>query len=270
LANQPSFFLSPIILFFIFFFYSIKTAAARPRKESNAAPESFLKKRQSQEKRAAHIATKSAKRTAKRSATKKEIFKRAEKYVAEYRSQEKNDIRMKRVAKANNQFYVPSETKVVLVVRILGTYGVSPKVRKILQLLRLRQLNNASFVRVNKATTNMLIQVSPYITWGSVTVKTVRDLVYKRGYAKLSGKRVALTDNAIIEKVLGRYGIICMEDLVHEIATCGPHFKNVNSFLWPFKLNTPNGGFVAKKIGFNEGGDAGDRKDINAFVAKMI
>ena len=44
--------------------------------------------------------------------------------------------------------------------------GVSPRVRKILQLLRLRQINNGVFVKVNKASVNMLKLVEPYIAWG--------------------------------------------------------------------------------------------------------
>ena len=46
--------------------------------------------------------------------------------------------------------------------------GVSPKVRKILQLLRLRQINNGVFIRLNKATFNMLQLVEPFIAWGLV------------------------------------------------------------------------------------------------------
>ena len=37
---------------------------------------------------------------------------------------------------------------------------------------------------------------------------------------------------------LGKFGIICMEDLVHEIYTVGPHFKEASNFLWPFKLSS--------------------------------
>lgn len=55
--------------------------------------------------------------------------------------------------------------------------------------------------------------------------KTVRDLIYKRGYGKVNKQRIALTDNQIIEEHLGKFGIICMEDLIHEIVTVGPNFK---------------------------------------------
>lgn len=44
--------------------------------------------------------------------------------------------------------------------------GVHPRTRKILELLRLRQINNAVFVRLNKASLNMLKLVDPYIAWG--------------------------------------------------------------------------------------------------------
>lgn len=62
---------------------------------------------------------------------------------------------------------------------------VAPKVRKVLQLFRLRQINNGVFVQLNKATVNMLRIAEPYITWGYPNVKSVRELIYKRGYVKV-------------------------------------------------------------------------------------
>jgi large subunit ribosomal protein L7e len=41
-----------------------------------------------------------------------------------------------------------------------------PKTRKILQLLRLRQIFNGVFLKVNKATINMLRRVEPYVAYG--------------------------------------------------------------------------------------------------------
>ncbi len=41
--------------------------------------------------------------------------------------------------------------------------------------------------------------------------------------------------------MLGKYGIICVEDLIHEIFTVGPHFKQASNFLWPVKLSAPRG-----------------------------
>lgn len=83
-------------------------------------------------------------------------------------------------------------------------------------------------------------------------------------------QRIPLSDNSIIEGVLGEHGIICVEDLVHEIFTCGPNFKQAANFLWPFKLSSPNGGWVKKGNHFVEGGDYGNREQfINALMRKM-
>ena len=48
------------------------------------------------------------------------IFKRAEKYVKEYRDQEREKIRLARLAKQDGSFYIPAEEKLVFVVRIKG------------------------------------------------------------------------------------------------------------------------------------------------------
>lgn len=69
---------------------------------------------------------------------------------------------------------------------IFSINKVAPKVKKVLQLLRLRQINNATFVKLNKATLNMLRIAQPYITYGYPSLKTIRDLLYKRGFVKVS------------------------------------------------------------------------------------
>ena len=86
--------------------------------------------------------------------------------------------------------------------------------------------------------------------------------------AQVNKNRIPLTDNAVIEgvrqtsllcarslrlkhaegllqppgtvlmhlamQVLGKHGIICIEDLVHEIHTCGPAFKQVKTLEYRF------------------------------------
>jgi len=194
----------------------------------------------------------------------------AEMFNREYKKQQTQLISRRRTAKQTNTFYVEAEPKVVFVIRIRGINGVSPKVKKALQLLRLRQIFNGTFVKVNGASAQILKIVEPYVTYGPPSLKTVRSLVYKRGYAKLGRDRVPLTNNVMIHDKLGQSGIHCMEDIVHEIYTCGPNFKKVNNFMWPFKLSSPKGGLIKKRIHFAEGGDAGDREYfINKLVKKM-
>lgn len=148
---------------------------------------------------------------------------------------------------------------------------VPPKPRKILQLLRLLQINNGVFIKITKATSEMIKLVEPWVAYGYPNLKSVKELIYKRGYGKIDKQRIALTDNAIIEENLGKYGIVCMEDLIHEIYTVGPNFKQASNFLWPFKLNNPNGGFRSRKFNhWIQGGDLGNREDkINGLIRQM-
>jgi large subunit ribosomal protein L7e len=233
-------------------------------------PESALKKRKRAEDWAAKRANATKTKQLKAKSQRREVFKRAESYAKEYRQQESDKIRLRREAKKAKGFYVEDEAKVVFVVRIRGINDMHPKSKKILQLLRLRQIHNGVFVKVNKATVNMLRRVEPYITWGTPNLKTVRELVYKRGYGKVNKDRIPLTDNAIVEQTLGKHNIICVEDVVHELMTCGPAFKQVSNFLWPFKLSAPRGGYDKKRLHFIEGGQAGSREHlINNLIRVM-
>jgi len=243
-----------------------------PTQDQILVPETLLKKRKSQEKERAEKAEQRDARKKDNKKKREQIFKRAESYVKEYRDAEREKIRLTRVAKAEGSYYVPAESKLVFVVRIKGINKIDPKKRKTLQLLRLLQINNGVFVRLTKATAEMLKIVEPFVAYGYPNLKSVRELIYKRGYAKTTQKqRIPLTDNAIIEEHLGKYNIVCIEDLIHEIFTVGPNFKQASNFLWPFKLSNPTGGFRPRKfLHFVEGGDLGNREEyINVLIRQM-
>jgi large subunit ribosomal protein L7e len=161
---------------------------------------------------------------------------------------------------------------VFLISLLYSIRKLAPKPKKILQLLRLRQVHNGVFVKLNKATWNMLKMVEPFITYGYASRQNISKLYYKRGYGKSERRRIPLTDNSIISKELGTHGINCIEDLIHEIQTCGPKFKQANNFTWPFKLSSPLGGFEIKRHSYGEGyGAWGNRQElINRVIAKMI
>ncbi|KAH9935024.1 60S ribosomal protein L7 [Fomitopsis serialis] len=234
-------------------------------------PETLLKKRKQNEKaREEKLAAATAARKAAK-AKRKVIFKRAEAYVKEYLVQEKEEIRLKRAARAAGDFYVPAQAKVYFVVRIRGINEIAPKPRKILQLLRLLQINNGVFVKVTKATEQMLRLVEPYIAYGEPNLKSVRELIYKRGYGKVDKQRIPLTNNGVIEAALGKYDILSVEDLVHEIYAAGPNFKQASNFLWPFKLSNPTGGWRTRKFKhYVQGGDFGNREEnINKLIRQM-
>ncbi|KAF2325664.1 hypothetical protein GH714_032390 [Hevea brasiliensis] len=91
-----------------------------------------------------------------------------------------------------------------------------------------------------------------------------------RGINAMDPKTRKILQLLRLRQALGNFGIICMEDLIHEIMTVGPHFKEANNFLWPFKLSAPSGGLKKKRNHYVEGGDAGNREDyINELIRRM-
>lgn len=83
-------------------------------------PESILKKRKAVEKLAASRIAHQKSQLKKNREQRKDIFKRAESYVKEYRQKEKDLIRMKREAKNAGNYYVADESKLAFVIRIKG------------------------------------------------------------------------------------------------------------------------------------------------------
>jgi len=215
------------------------------------------------------VAVKKKERTENRSALKMRTLK----YDKEYATHNRKLVTLRRQAKQAGNFFVEPEASLFFVVRIRGILKLSPKARKVLQLLRLRQINNGVFLKVNKPILNMLKLVQPYVTYGYPTLKTVRELVYKRGFGKVNKQRIPLSDNEIVSGAVGEScGLHGVEDLIHEIYTVGPNFSKVSNFLWPFKLSAPRGGFVNKRHGYCEmrGGDWGNREDeINELISRM-
>merc|ERR1711981_296955 len=112
-----------------------------------------------------------------------EALDRERAYLAEYEALERETINKEREAKAGGNFFLRPESKVVFAVRVRGIVGVSPKVRKVLQLLRLRQLHNGVFIRLNKATINMLRLVEPFVAYGYPNLKTIRGLLTNAVFA---------------------------------------------------------------------------------------
>merc|ERR1719361_1380528 len=183
---------------------------------------------------------------------------------------EKALVAQQRSAKSQGNFYVADQPRLALVIRIRGINQISPKPKKVLQLMRLRQIGNAVFVRLNKASIQMLRMADPFITWGYPTVDTVKQLIYKRGAGKINGQRIKFYNNDVIEKGLGHIGINCIEDLVHEIYTVGDNFREANNWLYPIKLSCARGGWNKITNHFIEGGDFGNREQyINQLALKM-
>ena len=233
-------------------------------------PSSYEKKTQRLEKEKEALEKARAEKKEHIKKSREEWLEKGKKYHENLLKEEQHLIDMKREARNSGNFYMAPEAKVAFVIRIKGINHIRPQVTKILRLLRLRQLNNGVFVKVNKATMNMIKRVEPYVVYGYPNRKTISELIYKRGFGKINHSRIPLCDNSIIEQSLGKYGITCIEDLIEEIYQVGPHFKEANSFLWTFKMNNPKGGWHNKNHSFINGGDWGNREEeINKLIRRM-
>ncbi|KAI9022132.1 ribosomal protein L30, ferredoxin-like fold domain-containing protein [Phycomyces nitens] len=236
-------------------------------------PENLLKKRKINEKKAIENARKRAEVRKQHKKDSKTVFKRVDQFIRTNRDIEREAARLRRQRqKANQRGSVPDENKLLFVLRYKSSPTLHPTVRKTFAKLRLTSLNTGVFVKLNEKTAPMLQTIEPYVSFGEPTLKTVRELLIKRGYAKVNGKRTAISDNAMVEEALGKYNIICLEDMIHEIVTVGEHFDAVNNFIFPFKLSSPVKGWRQRKLKeIMEQAEGVEREedDINKMVETM-
>ena len=131
-------------------------------------PEGLKKKEERDTKIAASLKELREKRRAANKTKRAELLKRIQANEASYKKATQDETNARRNAKLTGQIHVPAQPKVAFVIRIRGVNKLDPRTVRILRLLRLRQLHNGAFVRINKATTNLLRRVEPYITFGYI------------------------------------------------------------------------------------------------------
>lgn len=236
-------------------------------KPLNYVHETVLKKRKANEEWAIKKRERVDARKRRYIENKKFAIKRPEQFVKEYRDKELDRVRTRQRLKLRKLPTTGLKSDLLFAIRIQGKNDMCPQTRKVLKRLRLRHILNGVFLKANDAAYRLLTSVEPFITYGYPNLKSVRELIYKKGCGMIDKQPVPLTDNNVIEQALGKHGIICIEDIVHEIATVGPHFRTVTSFLWPFKLKRPERLPKMSKRPYKNGGDAGNREEhINKFI----
>ncbi|CAH8833591.1 unnamed protein product [Trichobilharzia szidati] len=147
-----------------------------------------------------------------------------------------DQLRLERLVNRKPPILSADYPKLGVVIRLKQEVDqVSNVCKNVFRLLRLDTYNQAVFIKVTEATLELLNIASPHIAWGYPSIQVVRDMVMKRGRTML-GRHKHSIDNKIIEEKLGYCGILCLEDIIHELVTIGPNFKAVQRFLCPFKL----------------------------------
>ena len=161
----------------------------------------------------------------------------------------------------------------VFVIRIREDAGRPPKcVLNILLQMRLKEANTGVFLRYTPTIKKHLHLVEPWVVYGKPSNGIVGDLMERRSFGTVKGEMVPLSDNTIIENAFGNdHGMICMEDLVHELTSVGKSFDVVANFLRPFPLSASRSKFEKNLLSLKQGKDYGDRgEEIDEFIKQML
>eukprot|EP00826_Nyctotherus_ovalis_P010435 TRINITY_DN12749_c0_g1_i4.p1 TRINITY_DN12749_c0_g1~~TRINITY_DN12749_c0_g1_i4.p1 ORF type:complete len:119 (+),score=34.54 TRINITY_DN12749_c0_g1_i4:129-485(+) len=118
----------------------------------------------------------------------------------------------------------------------------------------------------------MLHEVIPYVTYGILSRDMISALIHKKGHMRKEAQVLPISNNQVVEDLLGTQGIICIEDIVHSLASADKSVDKVLGCLCPFKLSKPKEGALKKnRQPFGKGGDWGNRRcEINELVKQMI
>ncbi|KAL4664172.1 hypothetical protein H8959_017078 [Pygathrix nigripes] len=151
-------------------------------------------------------------------------FKPLESFLHDSWQQKRDKVCLRRLEVKPHALELPDKHSLAFVVCIGRIDGLSLLVQRTIARLRRKKMFSGVFVKVTPQNLKMLRVVEPYVTWGFPNLKSLRELILKHGQAKVKNKTIPLTDNTVIEEHLGKFGIICLEDVIHEIAFPGKHF----------------------------------------------
>lgn len=168
-------------------------------------------------------------------------FRRAESFVMNYLKAERTANRIKHTVRTTRLCDTKDSSKVnqklLLVMRHAGKKIFDETTNKIMKTLNMNNRHNAVFLENTKENQILLKVVEPFVVYGYPSIGIIRELIFKKGFARVDGKKTPIQSNTMIEEQLGEQGIICLEDIIHEIFTVGPNFKTVTGFLCSFLVS---------------------------------
>ncbi|CAD7689025.1 unnamed protein product [Nyctereutes procyonoides] len=226
-------------------------AEQEQRKKIPLVPENLLKKRKAYQALKATQA-KQALLDKKENKGKKLKFKRLEWFLHDSWRQQRDRVRLRRLEVKPHGLEVPDKHSLAFIVRIQRINGVSSLVQRTIARLRLKKIFSGVFFRVTPQTMKTLRIVEPYVTWGFPNLKSVRELILKRGQAKVKNKTIPLTDNTVIEEHLGKYG----------------NFQAISAFLRPFHLSMARHA-TKNRVGFSSRRWAYLAIEVNASISSF-
>lgn len=150
------------------------------------------------------------------------------------------------------------------VIRVRGTSGISPKIKKTLQSLKLLKPHHMVLVDENTSSKNMVLRAKDYLAFGEIDFETLLALMEKRG--RLIGDKRLTNENL---KNLKAQSL----ETIAKKAIKDPKILRETGIKTVFRLNSPSKGFERGGIkkAFVEGGTLGYRGEkINGLLSKMM
>ncbi|CAN3358990.1 ribosome biogenesis protein Rlp7p [Diutina catenulata] len=221
----------------------------------NSNPEILLRKRKDKDRKRLQKQEelrerqKAEERLKKKKAANK--FMRPETLIAHHKSTELEEKRVRSLQKKieiNSDLPDDSPYKLLFVIRVpdhAKGIKIPTKARQLLTVLKLEEVDTGVFVKANDSTIGLLGYIAPYIMVGEPSHASVRKLFQKRGRYTTPEGEVAKLDNnqAVEDKFEDDLGLICIEDVIHELTSLSDNFNTITSWLLPFKLNAPVNGW---------------------------
>jgi large subunit ribosomal protein L30 len=154
--------------------------------------------------------------------------------------------------------------KLMAVIRIRGSSGLSPKVRDTLEMLNLGKVNHCTVIPYNDTYKGMLQRAKDYLTWGEVSQEELTRLLEKK--SRLQGNQKP--DQEYLKKnTKAKDWKHFSQMLLKGDAT----LKELPKFKKFFRLNPPKGGFKSVKVTYVNKGDLGYRGEaINELLDRMV
>ncbi|CAD2222233.1 hypothetical protein, conserved [Angomonas deanei] len=231
-----------------------------------------------EERRAKHKAKIDAKRkkklTTKKFISAQTILKHAQRKIHQGRTfqkiGEKSDGRRRRSDPEKYSQYLKN-SKIVLVVRSKGTQ-VPPEVAGAFRTLGLQKLYSARLLCTAPHNHKLLKQLAPFSIVGHPDKKQIDELIRTRGAlwnAEQKSRRY-ISGNMMLEKALGEYNIICIEDLVDTINERGEHVEEVLKKVAPFDFHPPRQLFLERHRSVHQKLEMVNQESFAAYLSQQL
>jgi large subunit ribosomal protein L30 len=155
----------------------------------------------------------------------------------------------------------------MLAVRLRGTAGDNPDIRKTMESLNLKRTFQAKLIENTPSNLGMLRMAKNLVAWGEVEPEILEKLLLTRGERERSAEEV---DEAFVK----RLGQPSVGDLAKSVVSGSVGLRALTrAGLKPFfRLHPPRGGFKRSlRRAASDGGELGYRGiDINNLIKRMI